>query len=186
MAVSCCVKAFSCPILTMGIQTVMLWLDPVTDWKKKTHARGLEPIRDWLRETSRKVYNYKGFPWLLYGYFGGYGKFLEARFSWIFHVFVCLMDIFVGVCDTQGVAMKKMTGMAVLGDFSRFVGRVRVPNGPPQGACSLLTTRHIYCTTSKKICLISSIFQGVLFGSKGWCMVTPYHPWRHPLEDPGW
>jgi len=32
----------------------------------------------------------------------------------------------------------------------------------------------------KKICRYSleytSIFQGILFGSKGWCMVTPYHP----------
>ena len=93
-----------------------------------------------------------------------------------FPCFFCLMDIFVGVCDTQGVVMKEMTGMAVLGDFSHFVGSVRVPNGPPQGACSLQTVRHIYCTTSKKICLISSIFQGVLFGTKGWCMVTPYHP----------
>ena len=26
-----------------------------------------------------------------------------------------------------------------------------------------------------------SIFQGVLFGSKGWCMVTPYHPWPAPF-----
>ena len=111
---------------------------------------------------------------------------MESFRGRIFHVFLVQWIFFVGVCDTQGVVMKKMTGMAVLGDFSHFVGRVRVPNGPPQGACSLLTTRHIYCSTSKKICLISSIFQGVLFGSKGWCMVTPYHPWRHPLEDPGW
>ena len=66
------------------------------------------------------------------------------------HVF--FYGYFFGVCDTQGVVMTKKTGMAVLGDFSGFLGRVRVPNGPPQGACSL--QRHIYCTTSKKICLI--------------------------------
>ena len=29
---------------------------------------------------------------------------------------------------------------------------------------------------SYKIYAITSIFQGVLFGSKGWCMGTPYHP----------
>ena len=57
--------------------------------RKKHTGEAFEPIRDWLREISRQVYNNKGFPWLLFGYFGGYGKFLEAGFSpcfflWIF------------------------------------------------------------------------------------------------------
>ena len=32
----------------------------------------------------------------------------------------------------------------------------------------------------------ASIFQGVLFGSKGWCMGTPYHPWPAPFGRSRW
>ena len=46
---------------------------------------------------------------------------------------------------------------------------------------TIVLVRVLFPWKSKDYVFDTSIFQGVLFGSKGWCMGTPYHPWPAPF-----